>query len=277
MKKVWFVTGASKGLGLSLVKRLLKEGHRVAATSRDVATLIKKVGPKAENFLPLSMDLSNEDNVAEAVSQTVGHLGTIDVLVNNAGFGQGGAVEEVSNDLARKNFEVNVFGLLNVTRSVLPVMRKQKSGHIFNIASIGGFTGAFSGFGVYCGTKFAVAGITEGLHADLTPLGIKVTLIYPGYFRTDFLASDSFSNPDRRIEDYQAAHQLLAKHESEIGGNQPGDPEKAAEVFIKVASHSHAPLHLFLGSDSYEMAEHKIQLLKEELEQNKVHSYFTNF
>lgn len=277
MKKVWFVTGASKGLGLSLIKRLLKEGHKVAATSRDVSALISKVGSKSEDFLPLSMDLSSESSVAEAVSQTVEHLGTIDVLVNNAGYGQGGAVEEVSNDLARKNFEVNVFGLLNVTRGILPVMRKQKSGHIFNIASIGGFTGAFSGFGIYCGTKFAVAGITEGLHADLTPLGIKVTLIYPGYFRTDFLASDSFSNPDKKIENYEGAHQLLARHENEIGGNQPGDPEKAAEAFLEVASHSNPPLHLFLGSDSYGMAQQKIQLLIEELERNKLLSYSTNF
>lgn len=261
MSKVWFITGASKGLGLAFTKRLLEENYKVVATSRNV----KALGPETENFLPLELNLASEKSVSNAVAKSLSKFGVIDILVNNAGYGQGGAVEEVSDELARMNFEVNVFGLLNVTREVLPVMRKQKSGHIFNIASIGGFTGTFPGFGIYCGTKFAVAGITEGLCAELKPLGINTTLVYPGYFRTEFLSSGSFVGPDKAIADYKEAKDILDKHSSSIHGNQSGDPKKAADVLIQLEAMKNPPLHFFMGPDSYQMALDKMENVKKEM------------
>jgi NAD(P)-dependent dehydrogenase (short-subunit alcohol dehydrogenase family) len=263
MKKVWFITGASKGLGLAFTKHLLEQGHLVAATSRKLSGLASE----SSNFLPLQVDLSEEKSITEAVAKVITKFKTIDVLVNNAGFGQGGAVEEVSDALARENFEVNVFGLLNVTRAILPIMRKNKRGHVMNISSIGGFSGDFSGFGIYCGTKFAVAGITEGLSADLKPLGIHTTLIYPGYFRTEFLTSDSFSGPDNVIADYSAARIGLDVHANSINHNQNGDPMKAAAVLLNLSQMEHPPLHMFLGPDSYEAALKEIEVVKKDMEQ----------
>ncbi len=188
---VWFITGASKGLGLVLAQQLLARGYRVAATSRRSEELVKQLGPASDQFLPLGMEVTEEASTRQAITATLQHFGALDVVVNNAGYGQLGAVEEVSDAEARHNYDVNVFGTLNVLRAALPQLREQKSGHVFNISSIGGFVGAFSGWGVYCSTKFAVAGLTEGLRADLEPFGVKVTLVYPGYFRTEFLAAGS--------------------------------------------------------------------------------------
>ena len=189
--KVWFITGASKGLGLELAKKLLSEGKRVAATSRTESALIKELGNPSEYFLPLEMDLTNEQSVKNAIEVTVSHFKTIDVLVNNAGYGLLGSLEELTDAESRKNYEVNVFGLLNVIRNTMPYMRANKSGHIFNIASIGGYNGGFPGWGIYCSTKFAVAGLTESLAAEVKEFGVNVTLVYPGYFRTDFLKDSS--------------------------------------------------------------------------------------
>jgi NAD(P)-dependent dehydrogenase (short-subunit alcohol dehydrogenase family) len=189
-QKVWFVTGASKGLGLSLVKQLLNKGYNVAATSRNVADLEGAVG-KSESFLPLAVNITDEQSVTDAISQTISLFGKIDVVVNNAGYGLVGGLEELSDAEARANFDVNVFGSLNVIRAAMPHLREQKSGHIFNISSIGGFTGNFPGFGIYCATKFAVQGFTESLAAEIKSFGVKATIVSPGYFRTNFLAADS--------------------------------------------------------------------------------------
>lgn len=275
--KVWFVTGASKGLGLTLVKRLLSEGHQVAATSRNKSALIDAVGSQSENFLPVEVSLSSEASLKAAVDLTLSHFKTIDVLVNNAGYGQGGAVEEVTDSEARKNFEVNVFGLLNVTRAVLPVMRKNKSGHVFNISSVGGYVGAFSGWGVYCATKFAVSALTEGLHADVKDLGINVTLVYPGYFRTNFLDKESMMSPSNQIEDYKSAKESMDYHKQTINGNQPGDPEKAAMVMIELTEVPNPPLHFFMGSDAVAMAEQKIESVTADIKEWKKTSTSTDF
>ena len=167
--KIWFVTGASKGLGLALVKKLLSSGYRVAATSRNVKDLQHAVNAGREVFLPLSVDLKSENSVENAIKETVSHFGSIDVVVNNAGYGLVGSLEELTDEEVRQNFDVNVFGVLNVIRKVLPYMRKQKSGHILNIASIDGFTGTFPGFGSYIATKFAMHGFSESLAAEVKP------------------------------------------------------------------------------------------------------------
>ena len=275
--QVWFVTGASKGLGLVLVRELLLRGYRVAATSRSALELARQVNASGEQFLPLEMDLTNESSVAEAVAATLKHFGSIDVVVNNAGYGQMGTVEEVTDAEARRNYDVNVFGTLNVLRAVLPQLRQQRSGHVFNISSIGGLVGAFSGWGVYCSTKFALAGLTESLHADLQPFGVKVTLVYPGYFRTDFLSSDSLSRPSRPIAAYTAARASETQHLEHINGAQPGDPVKAARALIEIYERPSAPLHLLLGSDAVGMAESKLGQVQKELEALRPVSTSTDF
>ncbi|RYG48545.1 MAG: SDR family oxidoreductase, partial [Chitinophagaceae bacterium] len=206
MNNVWFITGASKGFGLEMTKQLLAQGDMVAATSRNIAELEKLIGQN-ENFLPLSMDIVDETDVARAIEATVSRFKKIDVVVNNAGYGLLGSVEELTDAESRKNFDVNVFGSLNVIRQALPTLRKQRSGHIFNISSIGGYVGDFSGFGIYCATKFAVIGFTEALAVETAEFGIKVTAVLPGYFRTNFLNSDSLVTPRNEISDYAGARE----------------------------------------------------------------------
>ncbi|TDO77795.1 NADP-dependent 3-hydroxy acid dehydrogenase YdfG [Flavobacterium chryseum] len=275
--KVWFITGASKGLGLELAKKLLAQGFKVAATSRSEEALVKVLGNPSENFLPLEMDLVDEKSVKNAIEVTVSHFKTIDVLVNNAGYGLLGALEELTDAEARKNYEVNVFGLLNVIRNTMPYMRANQSGHIFNISSVGGYYGEFPGWGIYCSTKFAVAGLTESLSAEIKPFGIHATIVYPGYFRTDFLKDSSLLLPQSPIADYKEVRQSESAHKGDINENQPGDPEKLADALIKISQEENPPLHLFLGQDAYDMANQKIGSVQGELEQWKSVSVSTGF
>ncbi|MFC0077446.1 oxidoreductase [Flavobacterium procerum] len=275
--KVWFITGASKGLGLELAKKLLAEGFKVAATSRSEASLVAALGSSSENFLPLEMDLVNEKSVKAAIDKTISHFKTIDVLVNNAGYGLLGALEELTDAEARKNYEVNVFGLLNVIRNTMPILRANQSGHIFNISSVGGYYGEFPGWGIYCSTKFAVAGMTESLAAEIKPFGVHATIVYPGYFRTDFLKDSSLLLPENPIADYKEVRQSQSAHKDDINENQPGDPVKLAEALIKVSQDQNPPLHLFLGEDAFNMANQKIASVQNELGKWKEVSVSTNF
>jgi len=265
-QKVWYITGASKGLGLSLVKQLLAAGNNVAATSRNLADLKKAVGGGQANFLPLAVDLTDETSVKDSVSAAVSAFGQIDVVVNNAGYGLIGSLEELSDKESRDNFEVNVFGMLNVIRNVMPHLRTQKSGHIINISSIGGFSGAFPGFGIYCATKFAVVGLSESLSAEVQSFGIKVTVVQPGYFRTNFLSAGSIGIPDNQIAAYAEVRESQQAHQASINGNQPGDPEKAVRAMIEIANVETPPLHLFLGQDAYEMADQKILSVQNDMD-----------
>ena len=265
-EKVWFVTGASKGLGLVLVKELLKEGFKVAATSRNAQGLIDAVGEQSSDFLPLEMDLLDEQSVQNAVQKTLDSLGAIDVVVNNAGYGQLGTLEELSDKEVRANFDVNVFGVLNVIRHMIPHLRANRAGHVFNISSIAGYSAGFAGWGIYCSTKFAVTALTETLAAEVKPFGVKATVVYPGYFRTEFLSNDSLGLPKNQIADYEEARKSQELHQTDINGNQPGDPEKAAEVLIKIAAETNPPLHLFLGQDAYEMANAKIAEVQKDMQ-----------
>ncbi len=264
-KKIWFVTGASKGLGLVLVKTLLNAGYRVAATSRNSKELQQAVGVNSDAFLPLAVDLTNEKSIEKSIQDTVAHFGAIDVIVNNAGYGLIGSLEELSDEEVRQNFEVNVFGVLNVIRKVLPYLRKQKSGHILNISSIGGFAGAFPGFGSYAATKFAMHGFSEALAAEIKPFDIKVTIVYPGYFRTQFLTSGSLAVAANGIEEYKLVRETQQAHQENINHSQPGDPAKAAKVMIEIAEQKEPPLHLFLGKDAYHIAETKIKEVQQDM------------
>lgn len=264
-RKVWFVTGASKGLGISLVRKLLENNYRVAATSRTLDSLIKEVGAASESFLPLQLDLTNNEQVKEAVAECIGHFGRIDVVVNNAGFGLIGTLEELTDAEVRENFDVNVFGSLNVIRHVAPYLREQRSGYIFNTASVGGFAGNYPGFGIYCSTKFAVAGFTEGLAEEMKDFGVHVSVVYPGYFRTGFLSAGSVKTAAQPIAEYQSARASEQAHVNDINGNQPNSPERAAEIFLEISEMAQPPVHLFLGRDAYAIARSKIQIIEDAL------------
>jgi NAD(P)-dependent dehydrogenase (short-subunit alcohol dehydrogenase family) len=211
-EKVWFITGASKGLGLALAKQLLHAGHKVAATSRDTESLIKAINYEGNAFLPLGVQLGNDSQVAAAIQQTKEQFGRIDVVVNNAGYGIGGSIEELTDKETRDSFEINVFGMINVIRHVLPILRQQGSGHIINISSIAGIAPA-TGWSVYGAAKYAVIGLTEVLAEDVKALGIKATVIAPGAFRTNFLKADSLVLSEKKIDAYA---EIRASHESDM-------------------------------------------------------------
>ena len=276
-QQVWFITGASKGLGLELVDQLLRQGHRVAATSRDIAELRRATGIESADFLPLGVQLTSEASVGEAIQATISQFGRIDVVVNNAGYGQLGSLEELTDEEARANFEVNVFGTLNVIRQAMPQLRKQQSGHILNLSSIAGITGNFPGWGIYCATKFAVEGLSESLAAEVAPFGIKVTIVEPGYFRTEFLSSGSLRTPERQMDEYALVRESEAVHLEQIRGNQPGDPSKAVAAMIQIASEPTPPLHLLLGQDAYDAANGKISAFQADMTQWKALTVSTGF
>ncbi|MXN92018.1 SDR family NAD(P)-dependent oxidoreductase [Flavobacterium sp. Sd200] len=274
--KTWFITGASKGFGLLFIEQLLAKGDNVAATSRSLADLEKAAGTHP-NLLPLEVNLTDEQSVKQAIDATVAKFGKLDVVVNNAGYGLLGAVEELSDAESRQNFNVNVFGLLNVVRQSLPQLRAQGSGHIINISSIGGFVGSFPGFGIYCATKFAVNGLTEALAVEAKEFGINTTIVMPGYFRTNFLESDSLALPKNPIDAYTSTRESEKAHQEQINGNQPGDPAKGVAEIIKITDAPNPPLHLFLGSDAASMAEQKIAQLTAEIDAWKSVSTATDF
>ena len=263
--KVWYVTGASQGLGLILVKKLLENGYRVAATSRDAHTLSQAVGLiDKDRFLPLAVDLNNLDGIDESIQQTLATFGRIDVVVNNAGYGMAGTVEEIAEQDIRNIFNVNVFAIIDVVKSVLPVMRRQKSGYIINIGSVAGFVGA-PGWSVYSATKAAVAAFSEVIALDVKDFGIKVTVAEPSGFRTGFLTKNSLAYTESKLDGYQAVKDTQERYLAN-NGQQPGDPEKASAILIALAENEHPPIHLYLGQDAYNRASAKLTAMTAELE-----------
>ena len=266
--KVWYVTGASQGLGLTLVKKLLASGYRVAATSRNAMQLKEAVGiTDSDLFLPLVVDLDNADCIDASILQTVSAFGRIDVLVNNAGYGMSGTVEETAEQDIRKIFDVNVLALIHVAKAVLPVMRKQGSGYILNIGSVAGFAGA-PGWAVYSATKAAVAAFSEVLALDVKEFGIKVTVAEPAGLRTGFLSRHSLAYTESRIDGYKAVKETAERYLA-ANGNQPGDPEQVSGIFIALAENKEPPLHLYLGQDAYRRAAEKLESMTAELERWK--------
>ncbi|OVZ63744.1 short-chain dehydrogenase/reductase [Pigmentiphaga sp. NML080357] len=255
MKKTWFITGASRGFGALIVERALAQGDAVVATARKPQAVTERFGAHP-NLLALPLDVTDESQAHEAAQAAVERFGRIDILVNNAGYGLLGAVEEASGAEVEALYRTNVFGLLAVTRAVLPHMRRQRSGRILNLSSIGGYRSG-PGFGVYCSTKFAVEGLTEALAAELGPLGIHVTAIEPGYFRTDFLDSTSLSTSPLQIEDYAASAGAVRSFAARASHAQPGDPEKLADVIVAFVDTPAPPVRLPLGSDTVAAIEEK--------------------
>jgi NAD(P)-dependent dehydrogenase (short-subunit alcohol dehydrogenase family) len=247
-KRVWFITGASRGLGALIAQAALADGNAVVAAGRNVAAIIERFG-ESPALLPVALDVTDEAQAKVAAAAAVAKFGRIDVLVNNAGFGLLAAVEESADADVRRMYDTNVFGLLNVTRAVLPYMRSQRSGHVVNVSSIGGYRAA-AGFGVYSSTKFAVEGITEALHAELKPLGIHATVIEPGYFRTDFLDASSLVVGRQVIDDYDQTSGNVRRFAVGMNHNQPGDPEKLAKALVTLADAQDPPMRLPLGTDT---------------------------
>ncbi|PWV46934.1 SDR family NAD(P)-dependent oxidoreductase [Chitinophaga sp. S165] len=274
-KKVWFVTGASKGLGLSLVKQLLATGQLVAATSRKEADLIRAVGIQSEQFLPLQTDLTDDASVWAAIDKTIATFDRVDVVVNNAGYGIGGSIEELNDEETRESFDVNVFGTLNVIRNAMPHLRAQRSGHIINISSIAGIAPG-TGWSVYGAAKHAVIGLSEVLAEDVKEFGIKVTVVAPGAFRTSFLTEESLTLTKEPIPAYTAVRN---SHEKLVAtsGKQTGSPEKAANALIAIVNEQKPPVYLLLGSDAYNRGLAKLELLKNAFKEQEELTKSTDF
>lgn len=273
--RTWFITGATRGFGALIAKEALSRGDAVVGTGRRAEGVTEAIGAHP-NLLAAALDVTREADAVTAVEQAVARFQRIDVLVNNAGFGLLGAVEETSGAEVERLFATNVFGLLAVTRAVLPVMRRQRSGHIMNLSSIGGYR-AGAGFGVYSSTKFAVEGLSESLAAELAPLGIHVTVVEPGYFRTDFLDQTSLVRTERILSDYDATVGKLRGHVADLNHAQPGNPRKLATAMMALADEKKPPVRLALGSDTVRAIEEKNAFVAGELATFRSLSLSTDF
>ena len=263
MATTWFITGASRGFGALIAAQALERGDNVVATARTPAAVTKTLGERP-NLLAVALDVTNEEQAAVAAQAAVERFGGIDILVNNAGFGLLGAVEEATAQEVERVYATNVFGLLAVTRAVLPHMRRQHSGHILNMSSIGGYA-ASAGWGVYGSTKFAVEGITEALALELKPLGIHATIVEPGFFRTDFLDNRSLSVSPSTIGDYKETAGVMRKFAAGANHAQPGDPTKLAKALMILADLPEPPLRMPFGSDTIRRIETKNAFVAQEL------------
>lgn len=263
---VWFVTGASRGLGAEIVREALSRGHGVIATARDAEAVLKAYLEKPAGLLAVTADVTSQEQMQAAVDAGLAEFGRIDVVVNNAGYGLVGAVEEVSDKAVRDLFDVNVFGVLNTLRATLPTLRAQGSGCVLNIGSVAGFATA-PGTGLYGATKFALEGISEALYGELAPLGVRVIIVEPGGFRTDFLDGASLQVQPASISDYDAGTGPIRGALAANNGRQPGDPTKAATAIVDVAEAGEPPLRLQLGADAIERVEAKLDLVRRELDQ----------
>ena len=246
--RTWFITGASRGFGALIAEKALAAGDAVVATARNPKTVTDRLG-EHPNLLAVALDVTDEPRAHAAAKAAVERFGRIDVLVNNAGYGLLGAVEEATGAEIEALCRTNVFGLLAVTRAVLPHMRRQRSGRILNLSSVGGLRSG-PGFGVYCSTKFAVEGLTEALAAELAPLGIFATAVEPGYFRTDFLDATSLTVSPATIADYHETAGATRALAAAVSHNQPGDPRRLASVLIAFVDAPNPPVRLPLGSDT---------------------------
>ncbi|MCC3158433.1 SDR family NAD(P)-dependent oxidoreductase [Hymenobacter sp. 15J16-1T3B] len=264
-QKVWFVTGASRGLGLEIVKAALAAGDYVVATVRKQAEQLTTSLEHHSNLLVTLLDVTNPAQVTEAVQAALARFGQIDVLVNNAGYGFLGAFEEASEAEMHRQFDTNVFGLIRVTQAVLPHMRQRRSGHIINVSSLFGYQASVPGFGLYGASKFAVEGITEGLALEVSALGIRVTALAPGLFSTDFLAADSYVQSATVLEAYAATVGGTRAAAGHIHGNQPGDPAKLAAVVRQLVDSPEPPVHLPVGKDAVASLRGKIATLQAEV------------
>jgi NAD(P)-dependent dehydrogenase (short-subunit alcohol dehydrogenase family) len=262
--KTWFITGISSGIGAALAETLIAKGHFVIGTFRQAQQSADFNAQHGGKAFALVLDLCDQNSILQAVETVKAQFGGIDVLVNNAGFGFAGAIEEASDAEVRQVFEANFFGTLQLTQAFLPLMRERGQGHIIQLSSHGGIK-AFPGFGIYNASKFALEGMSEALAAELAPLGIKVTIVEPGPFRTGF-AGKAFQEAAAQIEAYQATAGAFRERMKQVDGKQEGDPIKAAEAILLVVNSENPPLRLPLGKIALGTIGSKLDSVKKDLE-----------
>jgi NAD(P)-dependent dehydrogenase (short-subunit alcohol dehydrogenase family) len=276
MAKVWFITGASRGLGVEFAKAAMRAGDKVVATGRSAQVVNKALGPNSEQLLSVELDVTDSAQIPRAVEAAVSRFGTIDVLVNNAGYGYLGFFEETSDQDARTQFDTNVFGVFNVTRAVVPVMRAAGKGRIFNLSSAAGIRGTeFAS--LYCSSKFALEGFSEALAAELAPFGILVTIVEPGPFRTDFLTRDSLRFGTSPIAQYEERRRRVQDTFEDRSHKQPGDPVKLAEAVVRLAGEAQPPMRFVAGVFALGIAEKKLANFKADLDKWRDLSAATDF
>ncbi|HEY4149967.1 MAG TPA: SDR family oxidoreductase [Chitinophagaceae bacterium] len=263
MTKVWFITGSSRGLGRSLTEAVLAKGDKVAATARRPEQLNDLKATYAGQIYPLQLDVSSKEAIKAAVEDTINHFGRIDVLVNNAGFGITGAAEAFTDEQVRSQLETNLYGPIEITRAILPYMRQQRSGRILQISSIGGRVGG-PGLSIYQAAKFGLGGFTEALSKEVAPLGIRVTSIEPGGFRTDWGGASMSFAP--KVEGYETTVDWMINFLTEGAYVPMGDPAKAAKAMIDLVDHPEPPVHLVLGSEAIALVKQGDAVRKAEME-----------
>lgn len=263
-KKVWFITGSSTGFGRELAEELLEQGYKVVATARKPEAVQDLVEKYPDTARAVKLDVTKPEEVRAAIDEAVKEFGSIDVLVNNAGYGLMGAIEEASDAQIRKQFETNFFGAVEVIRAALPVLREQKSGHILNFSSVGGFV-SYPSAGYYTATKFALEAVSESLAAELALHGIKVTIVEPGVFRTDF-GGRSINLPENQLgAEIYPSTEFFINWIKEIDGKQPGDPRKAVKAIIKAVESENPPLRLPLGEDAISAIEAELENVRRDI------------
>ena len=266
MQKTWFITGANRGLGLEIAKAALRAGDRVAAAGRQREAVNAALGPDGEQLLALELDVTRAGQARTAVETAVARFGGIDVLVNNAGYGHLGYFEETGDEDVWVQFATNLFGLFDVTRAVLPVMRAARRGRIFNLSSLAGFRGIESG-SLYCASKFALEGFTEALAGEVAPFGIRLTIVEPGPFRTDFLTPQSLRFAAQPVADYEERRTQARASFEQRNGKQPGDPVRLAEAMVRLAGEAEPPLRFTAGAQAINTLDAKLAGMKAELGQ----------
>jgi len=265
MANVWFITGATRGIGAAIAKEVLAAGDKVVATGRDIEKMRQTLHASQDQLLALTLDVTDIGQVERAVEAAKKQFGKIDVLVNNAGYGELGVFEAHTPEAATRQFDTNVLGLFNVTRAVLPSMRAQRHGRIFNISSVAGIKGG-PGATLYAASKFAVEGFSEALSTEVGQFGIKVTLIEPGFFRTDFLDGSSMRPAEKQIPDYAQTVTALNERYETNNHRQIGDPQKLAQVLMALVQHPEPPMRLPVGTDASKILFDKIESLRSEFD-----------
>jgi NAD(P)-dependent dehydrogenase (short-subunit alcohol dehydrogenase family) len=276
MSKTWFITGATRGLGAAIAAAALAAGDRVVATGRQRAAVSDRLGTDHDRLLSLSLDVADEAQAQATVDAAIARFGTLDVLVNNAGYGHIGYFEEASAADVAAQFATNVFGVLNVTRAALPTMRVARRGHVFNLSSTAGIRGIEAG-SLYCATKFAVEGFSESMARELAPFGIHVTIVEPGPFRTDFLAPESLKFAAHELADYDARRAAMRASFEQRNGKQAGDPARLAQALVTLANEAAPPLRLAAGAMAVEAMDAKVASLKAELDRWRALAIATDF
>ncbi|EIF31208.1 short-chain dehydrogenase of unknown substrate specificity [Burkholderia sp. Ch1-1] len=275
MSKTFLITGVSSGFGQAFAQAALDAGHTVVGTVRNDAARSAFAALAAERAHAIVLDVTQFDAIAPAVAAITQTVGPIDVLVNNAGYGHEGTLEESPLDDMRRQFDVNVFGAVAMIKAVLPAMRERRSGHIINITSMGGFI-TMPGIAYYCGSKFALEGITETLAKEVAGFGIKVTAVAPGSFRTDW-AGRSMVRAGRSISDYDALFDPIREAREMKSGKQAGDPRKAAQALLAIVAANNPPVHLLLGNDAFDLVKSKLAALNAEIDAWEALSRSTDF